>query len=86
MALDACDLELVTFLLSKADPTALFARKPLPLSQPVLLALLHQLSAAELRGEVGRLMELKRWDWSSPIGTLRSDRSIEKQWTDFINV
>lgn len=50
-ALNATDLDLLCFLLSKLEPKALFARQPLPLSQPVLLSLLHQLAAADLRKE-----------------------------------
>lgn len=74
-ALNACDLEVLTFLLSKLEPKALFAKSPFPLTNPVLLSLLHQLAAADLRKET----ELKLRYIDEALGALdESNADVQK--------
>lgn len=44
MALSTSDLQLVTYLCQQLDPDVVFEKSPCPLSQPVLLSLIQQLS------------------------------------------
>lgn len=44
LALSTSDLQLVTYLCQQVDPDEVFETSPCPLSQPVLLSLIQQLS------------------------------------------
>lgn len=44
LALSTSNLDLVTYLCQQVDPEMIFDKTPLPLSQPVLLSLIQQLS------------------------------------------
>ena len=44
VALSTTDLQLVTYLCQQLDPDVVFEKSPCPLSQPVLLSLIQQLS------------------------------------------
>jgi len=43
--LSATDLSLVLYVCRSVDPAAVFSQSPCPLTQPVLLSLIQQLSA-----------------------------------------